>query len=156
MEKTITELQEIIVAFSLKIKSISTAEFNAKPKPNKWSKKEVVGHLIDSAQNNLRRFIVGQYEYEPHIVYNQDFWVNGIGYQHMADADVVALWRLVNEQIAATLKRMPIENYNRNCNTGKVTPSIHTLQWLAADYVKHMKHHLDQIIPGSFNITYPS
>ena len=156
METIIEELEEIVRDFSIQIKSINKTDFNAKPNTNKWSKKEVVGHLIDSAQNNLRRFIVGQYEHEPHIVYDQDFWVNSNSYQNMPDNDVVKLWELVNGQIISTLKQMPVENYNRACNTGKAVPSNHSLIWLAADYVKHMKHHLNQIIPGSFDIIYPS
>jgi hypothetical protein len=155
MENITTELQEIVTSFSTKIKVIKTDEFNAKPNPEKWSKKEVLGHLIDSAHNNLRRFVVGQYEQEPNIVYDQDFWVSANDYQEMKDADVIALWQLLNERIIAILTNMPVENYDRTCNTGKISPSIHTVQWIAADYVKHLKHHLNQIIAGSFNITYP-
>jgi hypothetical protein len=155
MEKIATELQEIVSAYSNKIALISSIEFNAKPNPDKWSKKEVLGHLIDSAQNNLRRFIVGQYEDIPHIVYDQDFWVKASNYQHVPDRDVVVLWKLLNERIVSVLKEMPVENYDRLCNTGKAAPTLHSLEWLAADYVKHLKHHLNQIIAGSFNITYP-
>lgn len=155
MEKITTELQEIVTAYSSKIALIDNIEFNAKPNPNKWSKKEVLGHLIDSAQNNLRRFIVGQYEDRPHIIYDQDFWVNANHYQRMSDSDVMILWKLMNERIVAVLKKMPLENYDRPCNTGKAAPVIHSLQWLADDYVKHLKHHLNQIIAGSFTITYP-
>lgn len=155
MEKIANELQEIITVYFNKIGSMDTVEFNSKPHPTKWSKKEVLGHLIDSAQNNLRRFIVGQYEDRPHIVYDQDFWVDANNYRHMPDGDVVGLWKLINERIVAILKKMPVENYERTCNTGKATPTNHSLIWLADDYVKHLKHHLNQIIPGSFNITYP-
>lgn len=155
MKKITTELQEIITSFSIRIKEISTNDFNAKPNATKWSKKEVVGHLIDSAHNNLRRFVVGQYEQQPNIIYDQDFWVSANDYQHMPDDDVIALWQLLNERIIAVLNKMPVENYERTCDTGKISPSMHTVRWLAADYVKHLKHHLNQIIAGSFNITYP-
>jgi hypothetical protein len=154
MEKITTELQQIITNYATRIALISNDEFNAKPNPDKWSKKEVLGHLIDSAQNNLRRFVVGQYEDQPNIVYDQDFWVNASNYQHMQDGDIVVLWKLLNERIIAVLKNMPVENYDRLCNTGKTAPSYHSLQWLAGDYVKHLKHHLNQIIAGSFEITY--
>ena len=50
---------------------------------------------------------------------------------------------------------MPIEKYSHRCNTGKGEASLRTLDWLAADYVKHMKHHVNQILPGSYAITYP-
>ena len=155
MEKTIKELQQIIDMFSQKISAIPEAEFSAKHAPNKWSKKEVLGHLIDSAQNNLRRFICGQYETTPpKIVYEQDFWVHANGYQEKRSSDVILLWRLVNDQICSVLQTMPASNYNRMCDTSKQTEQFHSLQWLAEDYVKHLKHHLNQIIPGSYDIIY--
>jgi hypothetical protein len=154
MEQIATELQAIVTTFTNTLKSVKSHEFNAKPNPTKWSKKEVLGHLIDSAHNNLRRFVVGQYEQQPNIVYDQDFWVSANNYQHMNDADVIELWRLVNQQIVAILKQMPAKSYHRLCNTGKESPSLHSIEWLATDYVKHLKHHLNQIIAGSFPITY--
>jgi hypothetical protein len=45
-------------------------------------------------------------------------------------------------------------NYTLNCNTGKDEVKLRSLEWLADDYVKHMKHHLNQIIPNSFSIVY--
>ena len=81
MEMTIKELQQIVDLYKKKIAAIPEAEFSAKPRADKWSKKEVLGHLTDSAQNNLRRFICGQYEASPlKIVYEQDFWVKANDY----------------------------------------------------------------------------
>jgi hypothetical protein len=151
MNSTIEELRNIVNIYTEKIRNISESEFSAKPLLNKWSKQEVLGHLIDSAQNNLRRFICGQYEIIPSkIVYDQDFWVTANGYQNMKKEDVLALWKLINERIAAVLERMPDENKIKQSQTSE----LHTLEWLAGDYVKHLKHHLNQIIAGSFNIIY--
>lgn len=151
MKEVIRELNEIVSDYSLKIKAIPDREFSAKPVPHKWSKKEVVGHLIDSAHNNLRRFICGQYEPEPpFIAYQQDFWVESNSYQQMDRQEVIELWQLMNRRICSVLENMPEENYGKQCNTG----SLHSLQWLAADYVKHMKHHINQIISGSFDVIY--
>ena len=61
MKNVTLELRDIVSAFTAKISAIPEKEFSAKPLANKWSQKEVLGHLIDSAQNNLRRFITGQY-----------------------------------------------------------------------------------------------
>lgn len=155
MEAISNELNALINEYSEKFSQIPEAEFAFKPNPKKWSKKEVIGHLIDSAQSNLRRFVVGQYEHQPNIVYQQDFWVQANNYQQAKSEDVIALWRLLNQQIATILIQMPKENYGQLVNTGKGVPEMHTLEWLSADYVKHMKHHINQVIGGSFNITYP-
>jgi hypothetical protein len=152
MTQAINELNQILNEFSAKIEAMPDHEFSAKPLPNKWSKKEVLGHLIDSAQNNLRRFICGQYEQKPSkIVYDQDLWVMSNGYQSMEKRDVIALWKLINERIAAVLTNMPADNYTKVSETSE----LRTLEWLAIDYVKHLKHHMNQILAGSFNIIYP-
>ncbi len=143
-------LRAIVDLYTARFNDIDNASLTAKPEAGKWSKKEVIGHLIDSAQNNLRRFIVGQYEPGPHIVYAQDFWVSANRYNEMDKADIIQLWRLMNERICVVLEQMPERQYHRVCNTGKSEPVLHTLEWLADDYVSHLKHHINQIIPEAF------
>jgi len=156
MKNTIAELNKIVSSYSEKIRAIAEPEFSAKPLPNKWSKKEVLGHLIDSAQNNLRRFICGQYESAPpKITYEQDHWVNLNAYQQADGNEVIDLWVLINKRIAAVLTKMPVTSYAKSSDTGRNSVSLHSLEWLAEDYVKHLKHHLNQIIPNSFDIVYP-
>lgn len=154
MQQTISELNKLISEYAQKFAAIPQDQFKAKPNPEKWSKQEVLGHLIDSAHSNLRRFIVGQYSQNDKIVYDQDFWNSSNGYQEMMQGDVVTLWVLINKQICTVLGNMPAEKYNNLVDTGKESVSLKTLQWLADDYVKHMKHHFNQIIPGSFDIEY--
>ena len=147
MKNTTTELIKIVNDYSEKISVIAESEFSAKPLPNKWSKKEVLGHLIDSAQNNLRRFICGQYETAPpKIVYDQDHWVNLNAYQQTDGKEVIDLWVLMNKRIGAVLTKMPVTSYAKSSDTGKNSVSLHSLEWLAEDYVKHLLHHLHQLL----------
>jgi hypothetical protein len=156
MEQVVCELRQLIDEYTKNFNRMSEADFSVKPSLAKWSKKEVLGHLIDSAQNNHRRFICGQYEtVPPKIVYDQDFWVSANGYQEIKKEDIILHWKLINERIADVLTNMPAENYWHECDTCKQVSELHKLDWLAADYVKHMKHHINQIIPQSFNLTYP-
>ena len=152
MELIIQELRELVQDYGKKVSTISEQDFLAKPLPTKWSKIEVLGHLIDSAQNNLRRFICGQYESSPpRIVYDQDMWVNANNYKSAKKEHVIQLWILLNERICDILKTMPVAVYDKQCNAGKEAPQLYSLLYFAEDYVKHMKHHLNQIIPGSLN-----
>jgi hypothetical protein len=156
MQIIIHELRELVQNYSQKINAIPDHDFFAKPNPLKWSKIEVLGHLIDSGQNNLRRFICAQHEpTPPWIVYNQDFWVAANNYRNAKKEDIIQLWALVNDRICEVLTTMAQGDYHKECNTGIETPQFHSLEWLAQDYVKHLKHHLNQILPGSFNIVYP-
>ena len=156
MKTIVIELNEVVSDFAEKCNRFSEIEFGAKPLPNKWSKKEVLGHLIDSAQNNLRRFICGQYESTPSkIVYEQDSWVNANNYQSESKDNLIKLWVLINQRIGAILLAMPKDSYSKVSDTGRDQANLRSLEWLAADYNKHMKHHLNQIIPNSFDIKYP-
>lgn len=155
MKQVIHELEQIIQDYSKKIRTIPDSEFSAKPLPNKWSKKEVIGHLIDSAQNNLRRFICGQYESAPpKIIYDQNHWVTSNDYAKANSEEIISLWVLVNKRIVAILTQMPTSAYDMKCATGKTDSQLYTLEWLAVDYVRHLKHHLNQVIPNSFDVKY--
>jgi hypothetical protein len=142
MNTTASELLAIIDEYLPQLKALDEKHSSVKPLPNKWSKKEILGHLIDSAQNNLRRFIVAQYEENPLIVYKQDYWVSVNNYQSFSLTDLVQLWYLVNQQICSVLNNSSDEMLQRNCQTGE----LHSIDWLANDYIKHLKHHLHQIL----------
>jgi hypothetical protein len=77
-------------------------------------------------------------------------------YLNAPSIDVITNWKSINLKICRILNVMPKENYNKQCDTGKDSPNLLTIEWLAIDYVKHLKHHLNQIIPKSFDIIYPS
>jgi hypothetical protein len=136
------ELEKTIHHYFPALSSLDEDEAAIKPSPVKWSKKEIIGHLADSAQNNLRRFIVAQYENEPYIVYDQDKWVAISNYQQYDVPALVTLWYLLNKQIVHILRNTPHEMSQRTCRSQEV----HTIEWLAADYIKHMRHHLHQVL----------
>ena len=138
MKNTINELERIIREYSPRLKQLKEPGCSFKPSSSKWSGKEYLGHLIDSAQNNIRRFVVAQYENAPHIIYRQEQWVAAANYQQYPVSDLVDLWILINKHMAIILKNLPDEMYQREVRT----EDLHTIQWLAADYNKHLLHHL--------------
>ena len=142
MQQIISYLESIMLQYAPQLERISEDELALKPSTGKWSKKELLGHLIDSAQNNVRRFIVAQYEEDPKIIYDQDFWVAAAGYQHYHSKDLVQYWILINKHICSVLKNMPAAAAQRIC----ITQERHTIEWLANDYNKHLLHHLHQIL----------
>src|ERR1041384_1706497 len=101
------QLHELMGAHTEALKQLDDAQASVPPAPGKWSRKEELGHLIDSAHNNLRRFIVAQYTWAPKIVYDQDAWVRTVGYQHRRSDDLIALWYQLNIQIFELLRAMP-------------------------------------------------
>ena len=142
MKETIEQLEKIIAEYKLLLGKLTEEELSAKPNPAKWSKKEIIGHLVDSALTNSRRFVVAQYEDNPKIVYAQGVWVKASGYQNYQSKDLIDLWALINRHICQILSSMPPDLYNRIA----VTSEPHTIEWLAADYNKHLLHHLHVIL----------
>ena len=142
MKAIASELNKIIEDHLSALRSVSLEEFHFKPSPAKWSKKEILGHLVDSAQNNIRRFIVAQYDERPKIVYNQDKWVAITNYQQYQLTDLINLWYQLNKHICQVLIFMPIETSKRQVQTEE----LHDLRLLAEDYIKHLLHHLHQVL----------
>lgn len=142
MQPIINDLKTLITEYISLLEDIQTGTIMYKPSPTKWSKKEILGHLVDSAQNNIRRFVIAQYEDAPHIVYNQDQWVAISNYQQYDLPDLIRLWYLMNKHICHILENTSTENAQRTCRTD----NLHSIEWLASDYIKHLRHHLHQIL----------
>ena len=147
MKETIKNLKKVIREVKSTLKEMSEKQWNKSKEKGKWSKRKILGHLVDSAQNNIRRFVVTQYQLDvPHIIYDQEKWVELQGYKDYPTKDLLQLWLVLNDHLIRLMENMPEENYEKLCNTGKIFSEQHTLAWLAEDYVNHMKHHLGQII----------
>jgi hypothetical protein len=143
VNEAIKQLSEIIEEYSELLKGISDTIYSMKPSPEKWSKKEILGHLIDSATNNHQRFIRAQFENNPAIFYDQDMWVAHSHYNELPVKQLISFWKVYNKHLLEIIKRIPAENLMREC---KMRDGNHvTLQFLIDDYVTHLQHHLKQI-----------
>ena len=115
-----------------------------KPAPNKWSPQEIMGHLIDSALNNLRRFTEIQFLPQPFTVigYQQDHLVAINHYQQLPPAHILGLWQQLNRQIIYVISEISDEKLAIEIIAAGETK---TLEWLIIDYIDHIEHHLKQI-----------
>lgn len=143
MEFSINRLRFLTNIVPQKLLAIPDEDFSHKPAPEKWSKKEIIGHLIDSAANNHQRFVRIQFENVPYIKYDQNNWNIASHYQNMDSSHVINFWAQYNQHLIEVIKRIPEDAMYRECNTGG--ESNVTLSWLIEDYVAHMEHHLRQI-----------
>ncbi len=125
------------------LNDISPADFATKPSPEKWSKQQILGHLLDSATNNHQRFVRVQFEEVPYIRYDQDQWNNFSYYNALEKDDLVEFWRRYNLHLVHIIKQIDEDKLSRFCNTGGENPV--TLEFLVNDYVVHLEHHLRQI-----------
>ena len=145
----ISDLTETTRQYAERLSSLPEDIFTHLPAPGKWSKKEIIGHLVDSAQNNIQRFVRAQYEEQPvHILYRQNDWVAIQQYQAYPSADLLSLWVLLNRHLVHIWSHMPPENWSRPCRIGPTADDTITLEALAVDYLRHLQHHLVRGLEG--------
>ena len=110
----------------------------------KWSPKQVIGHLIDSAANNHQRFVRAQ-EAAPLQLpgYEQDHWVGCQRYDDRPWHEIIELWRAYNRHLGHVIAHIPDARRSTPCRIGADPPV--TLGFLAHDYVVHLRHHLAQL-----------
>lgn len=131
-----------------------------KPQPDKWSAKQIIGHLIDSANNNHRRFVKAQYQNNLIFIgYEQESWVEVQDYQNLDWLYLLEMWKTYNlficriiENISEDkLNKMTTEHNYHNMAWGKDKDSFplegepSNLAFLIEDYIGHLKHHITQI-----------
>ena len=109
-----------------------------------WSRKQVIGHLIDSAANNHQRFVRAALQDSLELPdYDQDGCVRVAAVQEMPWAALLSLWTSYNRYLAHVIAHLPPNKLGVLCRIGSNEPV--TLQFLIEDYVQHLLHHLGQI-----------
>jgi len=141
LKQVIENLSKLIEVVPMKFQQFSQEEISRKPKPEKWSKKEILGHLCDSCFNNIHRIIRVQYEDKPFMIYKQDEWVRIQDYQNRDIEDILDLWISLHKQFIHTLKTFPEKHLKSMLDWGGEV----TAQFVITDYLDHHYHHLKQI-----------
>ena len=138
-----SSLLRVLEEFPGKVSRESEENMRRKPLANKWSKLEILGHLVDSALSNHQRWIRVLQGEPLTINYNQDKWVLFQNYQNAPVQDVLNLWILLNKQLCRILERLEPGDFNLKYNTGEAEI---TLGYLVEDYLNHLNHHISQIV----------
>jgi len=138
------ELRDLIDTAKPRLSSITELEASNKPYADKWSVKEILGHLLDSASNNHQRII--RMQELPDIgsfTYSQDHWVSSQHYQAEPWQATVEFWYLYNAHLAHIIAHVDPASLGSTCEMGYANPA--TLKFVIEDYVRHVRHHLNQI-----------
>lgn len=159
MEQWLEDFKRTIETTSPQLLKLTEADAEKPRAEEHWSSKQILGHLIDSAANNHARFVLGQLKDDLLFPgYDQDGWVKTNHYQEAAWTQLVDLWRSYNLHLVHLMAHADKEKMNTPC-TLHTLPEIAfrtvpqsepvTLAYLMQDYVVHLKHHLNQILPGA-------
>jgi hypothetical protein len=145
--KSDTEIVDIVDRTYVRYSKITDADAQLRRAPGKWSRKEILGHLIDSAANNhqriVRAVISGDVVLPP---YAQVEWVSTQGYGGESWESILDFWAAYNRHLARVIGLIPPERRSATCRIGDKDPV--TLEALVADYIRHLNHHLEQIDEG--------
>lgn len=153
-----TVLRKIITESASGLWELEEADLLFKPHPNKWSKQEILGHLIDSAYNNHQRFL--RTEAQGNLVfhgYDQENWVIKNAYQEREKRDVIETYIIVNLHLSAMIAQLSSNvlnnltldhNYHQICMERIAANEPTNLAYLVHDYLFHIEHHLKQLLPA--------
>ena len=142
------ELGEILASAPARLELFSDAEAAMELAPGKWSRKQFLGHLVDSASNNHQRFVraslAGELIFPP---YEQDGWVAIQAWADVPWERIIRLWEEYNRHLHHLMVRLPAGRHDALCVVEQGEPV--TLAFLMRDYVRHLKHHLAQILDAN-------
>jgi len=158
MQDAVEDLRQTVADAAERLHAISDDDSAISPAPGKWSPREVIGHLIDSAANNHQRFVRAQFV--DHLTfdgYDQEDWVAVQRYRDSSWRDLIELWRLYNLHLANVMANTPADaltkpraehNLDRIAWKPVANNQPTTLEYFMRDYIGHLKNHLNQILGG--------
>ncbi len=140
-----SELRAEVDKAGARLRGLGESEVARDRGPGKWVKKEILGHLIDSAANNHQRFVLAQFS-DPFVgpAYDQQRWVATHGYRDRAWGELVEIWIAMNRLVAQVIELVPAGRLATRCRVGDGEPV--TVEWLMRDYVRHLRHHIAQLL----------
>ncbi len=148
MKETAEQLRKLVDETRPRLSSITAALASEKPFPEKWSIKEILGHLVDSALNNHQRIVrMQENKALGAFTYSQLHWVQSQHYQEENWPDLIALWCQVNAHLAHVIAFVDPAFLSSTCDMGYASPA--TLKFVIEDYVRHVQHHLGQIFSNA-------
>jgi hypothetical protein len=109
-----------------------------------WTRKQIVGHMLDSAANNHQRFVRAATEGSftgPN--YAQDAWVAAHGYANQPWATLLNWWEVEHEILISVVNLIPEDRLDASCTVGGGAPV--TLRFLIEDYLRHQHWHVKQL-----------
>jgi len=144
MEHVSAELARIVDAAEILLRQVTDEESGRPILPGGWSRKQLLGHLIESASNNHQRFVrAALADALEFPAYDTPGSVRVQAAESAGWPMLVDLWTSYNRYLAHVIRHLPAAKLEVVCRIGSNAPVA--LRYLAEDYVRHLVHHLDQI-----------
>ena len=144
MREVADELIRVVDQAAEALSILSETEADKSYRDGGWSRKQLIGHLIDSASNNHQRFVrAQQVSFLEFPKYEQESWVSLQNYKQAPWPELVDFWRLYNHHLARVIRTVSPDKLQVGCKVGPSEPM--NLGDLIKDYLRHVKHHLGQL-----------
>ena len=145
MKDIAQQLRSIIAIVEPQLSRMNHDDMGFKPAPHLWSKTEILGHLIDSAANNHQRFVRAVNKVAAQFpTYDQNEWVRIQRHNERPWPSLVALWSAYNNHLSHVIGCIPEDAKSSPCNIGSEDPV--PLDFVTKDYLRHLRHHLKDIL----------
>jgi hypothetical protein len=141
--QALADLRDALEVACYSLSALDEAAADAPRDGGGWTRKQILGHLVDSAAVNLQRFLRGHVQPGFSLLYPQDEFVELNAYNERSFADVLALWLALNRQLLHVAERISASKLDNLCGQGD--GEDWTLRFRIIDHLGHMQHHLDQI-----------
>ncbi len=146
MQETAKKLREILKFVLPLLRAVSENDASARPDRDKWSKKEILGHLVDSACNNQQKFVRTMAGSGINFVgYQQNHWVDSQKYGDARWLELIDFFNAYNLHIAHIIEHVEPELLANTITIDSSGPF--TLEFIMKDYVEHLVHHIKQVLP---------
>jgi hypothetical protein len=147
LESAIKHFRQILDSAPGELARISERDASVASVSGHWSRKEILGHLLDSAANNHHRFVRAQFQDDFSMpAYAQEAWVATQHYQDRSWPHLIEFWTSYNRHLLHLMEQVPEYRRRNSCRIGGDDPV--TLEFLMIDYVRHLQHHWEQIVSG--------
>lgn len=144
MKTLSTKLMAAVDSAEVTLLTVTEDQTTKPALPGGWSRKQLIGHLIDSACNNHQRFVRAALQDSVTLPgYDQEGWSRAQFVHDAPWSDLIALWASYNRYLAHVIAHLPDEKLNVLIRIGPHEPV--TLRFVAEDYLAHLNHHLAQI-----------
>lgn len=152
------DFRETILSATGRLREITPEQSRSGSSEDNWAPIEILGHLVDSAANNHRRFVRAQFTDDLVFPgYEQEQWVSGQKYRNASWPDLIQLWSSYNLHLVHVASVIPADVLTKPRAAHSLDQiafnyvdksEAATLEYLIRDYVDHLRHHLDQIFNG--------
>ncbi len=144
MNSIAEELETIIEIYKSDFSGLDEHITSLRISQDKWTLKEIIGHLIDSASNNHQRFIRFQLSEALEFPdYNNSEWLRIQKHQNLKFIELLLLFYYYNKLIVNIILNIDEKCLQNKWNINWDEDSTFiTFEKLVTHYVDHMKSHL--------------